>query len=77
MEINEFIENFKNQFDDPDTVKLNPDTKFRELEDWNSLTGLMTIAMADEAYGVIVKPEELAKAISVSDIFNLILSKIK
>lgn len=75
MEIQEFITNFRNQFDDPDAVALSPDTNFHSLDEWNSLTGLMTIAMADESYGVTLTPDELKKAITVQDLFDTILSK--
>ena len=75
MELNEFIENFKNQFDDPNGIVLTPEAEFRETGDWNSLTGLMTIAMADEVYGVILTPEELRSAMTVKDLFDVIKSK--
>lgn len=75
MEIQEFIINFKNQFDDPDSVELTPMTEFHNLDDWNSLTGLMTIAMADESYGVTLAPEELKGAVTVQNLFDTIQSK--
>lgn len=75
MEIKEFISNFKEQFDDPDAVVLNADSKFRDLDEWNSLTGLMTIAMADEIYGVTLTPNELRSAETVQDLYSIIMSK--
>lgn len=75
MEIQEFITNFSNQFDDPDAVILSPETNFHSLDEWNSLTGLMTIAMADESYGVTLTPDELKEAVTVQDLFNTIRSK--
>ena len=71
----EFIENLKNQFDDPEVVELNPETCFRKIEDWNSLTGLMTIAMADETYGVTLTPNELRSAETVQDLYDIVMSK--
>lgn len=75
MDIQEFINNFRNQFDDPESVSLIPETEFHSLQDWNSLTGLMTIVMADEEYGVTLTPEELKSAKSVQDLFAVIKSK--
>lgn len=75
MEIKEFMEKFRVQFDDPDVVDLKPETLFHDLEDWNSLTGLMTIAMADEEYGVVLNPEELKSAKTVQNLFDIIKSK--
>ncbi len=75
MGIKEFISNFKEQFDDPNAVGLNADSNFRDLEEWNSLTGLMTIAMADEIYGVTLTPNELRSAETVQDLYNIIMAK--
>lgn len=74
MEIQEFINNFTNQFDEPEKVTLEPSTRFRELEDWNSLTALMTLSMADEVYGVVLPPEEMRSANTVQELFDLISS---
>lgn len=72
MEISVFIENFKNQFDDPESVELTPSTRFRESTEWNSLTGLMTLAMANDSYGVILPVEKLKEAETVQDLFDMI-----
>ena len=45
MEIKEFIQNFADQFDDTDASVFTPETKFKELEEWSSLTALSVIAM--------------------------------
>jgi len=74
MEIKEFIQNLKEQFDDPESVELTPDTKFREISEWNSLTGLMTLAMANDLYGVILPVEKMKQADTVQDLFNMISS---
>lgn len=72
MEITDFINNFKEQFDDPESVELQPNTKFRDLDEWNSLTGLMTLAMANDYYGVILPVEKMKQAESVQDLFDMI-----
>lgn len=40
MEIKEFIQNFADQFDDTDASVFTSETKFKELEEWSSLTAL-------------------------------------
>ena len=72
MNINDFIVNMTNVFDDPESVKLNKDTKFRELSEWDSLTALMTIAMADDIYNVALPPEEMRKVHTVEELYFLI-----
>jgi acyl carrier protein len=75
MEINNFLENFKNILDDTDVSLINVDTVFRELEEWSSLTALSLIAMVDEAYSVKLTGDDIKSSKSLNDIFNIIKSK--
>lgn len=75
MEINEFIEKFAEIFDDTDVSSLAPDTKFRELDEWSSLSVLGVIALADEEFDVVLTGSEIRKVDTISDLFNLISSK--
>ena len=51
----EFIKNFANQFDDTELSDFQPDTKFRVLEEWSSLTGLAVRNLVEKKYGVKVR----------------------
>ncbi len=73
MEITEFINNFKEQFDDPESIELHPITRFKDLPEWNSLTSLMTLAMANDSYGVTLPVVKLKEAQTVQDLFDMIL----
>lgn len=75
MELNEFVANFADQFDDTDPNEIKVDTKFRDLDEWSSLTGMAILAMAKVSYGKSISGEELKKCITVEDVFNLIASK--
>lgn len=74
MDINEFIENFANQFEDTDSSVFTSDTKFRELEEWSSLTALSIIAMVDEEYDVQLKADEMRKTNTINELFELVNS---
>lgn len=76
MEIKEFIEKFADIFDDTDAATLTPETKFRELDEWSSLTALGMIAMADEEFDVELSGNELRAANTIQDLFNLIKGKV-
>ena len=52
MKLNEFIENFANQFDDTDVSEITAATEFKALDEWSSLVALSIIAMVDEEYDV-------------------------
>ena len=76
MEINEFVQNFAAQFEDTDCSGFSSETKFREIEEWSSLTGLSIIAMVDEEYKVKLTGEDIRNSQSILDIYNLVSSKI-
>ncbi|MBQ3805024.1 MAG: acyl carrier protein [Prevotella sp.] len=75
MDINSFIENFAGQFADLSS-ELTPETKFRELPEWTSLEALLVLSMIDEEYDVVLKPEEMRKAGTIQDLYELTASKI-
>ncbi|MCF0220115.1 MAG: acyl carrier protein [Muribaculaceae bacterium] len=72
MDINEFIENFSDQFDDTDASVFTPETKFKELDEWSSLMALSIIAMVDEEYDVTLKGDDIRNATTIQDLFNTI-----
>lgn len=75
MEINEFIANFAEQFDDTDPSEIKAETVFRDLEEWSSLIGMGVIALAKTAYGKSITGAELKTCSTVEDVFNLISNK--
>ena len=75
MEIKEFIKKFAEIFDETDPETITPETKFRELEEWSSLSALGVIALADEEFDVELSGTEMRQANTVEELFNLISSK--
>ena len=72
MNITEFIENFASQFDDTEPDAFASDTKFKQLDEWSSLTALSIIAMIDDEYGVVIKGDELRSAKTIMDVYNIV-----
>ena len=75
MEIKSFIANFVEQFEDTDVSVFTPETKFRELEEWSSLTALSILAMIDEEYDIQLSPAEMRTANTIQELFDLVQSK--
>lgn len=75
MDLNEFVENFANQFDETDPAEITAATRFRDLEEWSSLIALSLIAMADEEYDVTLKGDDIRNANTVEDLFNAVKAK--
>lgn len=75
MELNEFVANFAEQFDDTDASEIQASTVFHDLDEWSSLTGMSVIALAKTEYGKTITGAELKACVTVEDVFNLIKSK--
>lgn len=75
MELQDFIANFADQFDETDASEIRAETKFHELEEWSSLTGMGVIALAKTEYGKTITGKEIRECETVKDLFNLIKNK--
>lgn len=76
ININEFVENFANQFDETNTSVFTAETKFRDIDEWSSLIGLSVIAMVDEEYDVTLNGDDIKNSNTVQDIYNAVVAKM-
>ena len=72
MELNDFIEKFAEQFEETEKTVFNPHTRFKELDEWTSLTSI--IAMIDEEYNISLKSNDLAKSSTIEELFVKIVN---
>ena len=70
-----FIELFAEQFDDIDVALLKPETRFRELEEWSSLTALSIISMVDDNADVVITGADIRSCTTIEDLYNIVQSK--
>ncbi len=77
MDIKVFIENFVDQFDDLELADVTPETVMRDLDEWSSMIGLSLLNMSEKEYGVTLTFDELRKAITVQDLFDIVEKKQK
>ncbi len=75
MELNEFVAQFAEQFDDTDASEIQATTLFHDLDEWSSLIGMGVIALAKTEYGKSITGMELKACKTVEDVFNLIKNK--
>lgn len=71
MELKEFIEKFAEVAEIENSAAIKPDTKFRDLDEWSSLSTLSVIAMADEEFDFELSPEAFRDAQTVEDLYKL------
>lgn len=74
MSINDFIKQFIEAVEIVDASTVTENTKFRDLDEWCSMSTLGIIDLADEEYGVELSADVLRKAQTVKDLFNVIQS---
>lgn len=75
MELERFIDDFANQFDDTDASEITASTEYKELDEWSSLTAFSVIAMVKVQYGKTVTGAEIRHCNTVEELFNLIAAK--
>lgn len=75
MDIKEFIEYFADELDETTIDELSPETNFKSLSEWSSLTALSIIAMVEDNYEKEITGEDLRSSTTLQDLFNLVKSK--
>ena len=76
MTLDQFVQNFAEQFDDTELSEFKPETVFHELDEYTSLIALSIIAMVDEEYGVTLNANDMSSAVTIEDLFNTVKSKL-
>ena len=75
MELQNFIQNIVDLFDDIDTSNFSALTDFKDNDEWNSLLVLSVIAMEDEEYGIIITSDDIRQAKTIEDLYSIVKSK--
>ena len=71
MEIKEFIEKFTEAIEVENVDALTAETKFRELEEWSSLSVMLIIAFFDEEFDKQVSDTMIRQAVTIQDLYNI------
>ena len=71
MKLEEFISAFAAEFDDTPEEVFTPETNYRELDEWSSLTALSIISMIDDNYDVIVTGSDLRNCTTIGELYTL------
>lgn len=75
MTLDDFIEAFAAEFDDTPAEEFKADTKYRQLDEWSSLTALSIISMVDDQFDKNITGADIRSAETIEDLFNLIQTK--
>lgn len=75
MTLDEFVKAFAAEFDDTPEEVFKPDTHFRELKEWGSLTALSIISMVDDEADVVITGADIRSCTTIEDLYNIVKSK--
>jgi acyl carrier protein len=71
MEIGKFIEDFEQQFESMEAGSVKPDSVFRNIKGWDSLTAMLIIDMMSDKYNTIITADDLRACQTVDELFKL------
>lgn len=74
MEIKEFIEKFAEAIEVENVENVNAETEFRQLDEWSSLSVLMTIAFFDEEFEKQIGGTDIKGCKTILDLYDLATS---
>lgn len=71
----EFIDNFYSILEDTESNEINKNTDYKSLDEWDSMTTLMFIAMVDEKYDKQVNGKDIEDCLTLKDLYTRVQSK--
>lgn len=71
MEIKEFIEKFAEAIEVENASVLTPETEFRNLDEWSSISVMISIAFFDEEFGKEIGGTDIKGCKTIQDLYNL------
>ncbi|WDZ99577.1 acyl carrier protein [Mucilaginibacter sp. SJ] len=76
MNIQQFVSQFAEQFDEIPTDNFAADTQFKENDEWSSMTALSVIALVDDSYDVRLTGDDIRKSSTIQDIYDIVASRV-
>ncbi len=74
---NVFLDQFRLLFDETDPSLITLDTKFKDLEEWNSLIILSLIVLCEDEFKIIISPNQIQNSKTVCDLIESLESNLK
>ena len=71
MEIKEFIEKFAEAIEIENAENVTAETEFRQLDEWSSISVMLTIAFFDEEFNKEIGGSDIKVCKTIQDLYNL------
>lgn len=73
MELQEFINKFAETIEIEGVSAVTGETRFRDLDEWSSLSVMLLIAMFDEEFNKEISGNDIRSCTTVADLYNFAL----
>ena len=74
MDIKEFIEKFAEAIEVEDLELLTPETEFRTIDEWSSISVMLTIAFFDEEFEKEIAGADLKSMKTIQDLYDFAMN---
>jgi acyl carrier protein len=75
MELDDFVKNFANLFEDTDASAISADTVYQDLDEWGSLITMSIVAMVRTKYNKAITGKEIHSCETIAELFDLVAAK--
>ena len=72
----EFKKKFSEAIEDELILELEPNSSFKNLESWDSFSGMSIISMIDEEFGITIRSEDMMRLNTLEELYDLLLNSI-
>lgn len=71
MDVNEFIQAIADAVELSNVEELSATTKFRDLEEWSSISVMLLIAFFDTTFGKAISVSDIKQCTTINDLYEL------
>lgn len=75
MEKTDFLRLFAEQFDDTPIELFTLQLKYKDLDEWSSVTALSVISMVDDEFDKLITGADLRSVETIEELYDLIQKK--
>ena len=75
MTLEEFVKAFAAEFDETPAEEFTPETRYRELDEWSSLSALSIISMIDDEFDKQITGADLRNAGTIGNLYEIVIKK--
>ena len=75
MDLQNFIQQLTEIFEDADPDTIKPDANFREIEGYSSLIAFLIMGMANDEYNLDLTADDIRKSNTIEDIYSILKSR--